>query len=158
MTYQLVVTLPTPGQNNMVWLVAVSQKSVLSNSFHMNAYKVQHTHKFNTVEHLNHHIRISHIVTSYRCRGKWKPTMQYLKFADIFKIHTFQLYYVTIIPCIVCMYGGTFLVLWTPSDQLKVSRSSRCPIPKVNLCTKDYFGTLTICVDYAGVLIFKCPH
>ena len=23
---------------------------------------------------------------------------------------------------------------------------------------KDYFGTLTECVDYAGVLIFKCPH
>ena len=23
---------------------------------------------------------------------------------------------------------------------------------------KDYFGTLTKCVDYAGVLIFKCPH
>ena len=23
---------------------------------------------------------------------------------------------------------------------------------------KDYCGTLTECVDYAGVLIFKCPH
>ena len=23
---------------------------------------------------------------------------------------------------------------------------------------KGYFGTLTKCVDYTGVLIFKCPH
>ena len=29
---------------------------------------------------------------------------------------------------------------------------------QVRLHTKGKLGTLTKCVDYAGVLIFKCPH
>ena len=46
------------------------------------------------------------------------------------------------------IYTGT-CVLWTPWDRLKVSRLSN---------DKVTFGTSTKCVDYAGVLIFKCPH
>ena len=39
-------------------------------------------------------------------------------------------------------------VLWTPWDQPKVPRLSRCP---------DFPGQAK-CVDYAGVHIFKCPN
>ena len=39
--------------------------------------------------------------------------------------------------------------------------SHKCPdyqgVPQVSLYDKALFGTITKCVDYAGVLIFKCP-
>ena len=53
-------------------------------------------------------------------------------------------------------FSGT-CVLWTPRDQPKVSRLSRLPDFPVSLYDKASFGTITKCVDYAGVLIFKCP-
>ena len=39
---------------------------------------------------------------------------------------------------------------WTPLDKQKVSMLSRCS-------DKAPFGTISKCVYYAGVLIFKCP-
>ena len=53
-------------------------------------------------------------------------------------------------------YSGT-CVLWTPWDQQKVSRLSRCPDFHVSLPDKAPFGTMTKYVDYVGVPIFKCP-
>ena len=54
-------------------------------------------------------------------------------------------------------YSGT-CVLWTPWDQPKVSRLSRCPdFPGQLLYDKAPFGTIARCPDYAGVHIFKCP-
>ena len=59
------------------------------------------------------------------------------------------------------VHSGT-CVLWTPWDQPKVSRLSRCPdyqgvlIFQVSLHDNVSFGTTARCVD-AGVHIFKCP-
>ena len=48
------------------------------------------------------------------------------------------------------LYSGT-CVLWIPRDQQKVL------IFQVSLYDKAPFGTTTKSVDYAGILIFKCP-
>ena len=46
-------------------------------------------------------------------------------------------------------------ILWTPWDQQKGVRSLRCPDFPGHFMP---FGTSTKCVDYASVLVFKCPH
>ena len=63
------------------------------------------------------------------------------------------LYFLVCSEC-TCTCSGT-CVLRTPLERRKVSRLSSCsdfPGDKVP------FGALTECVDYAGVLIFKCPR
>ena len=45
-------------------------------------------------------------------------------------------------------------ILWTPWDQPKVSRLSRCPDFPGQFAS---FGITARYVDYAGVHIFKCP-
>ena len=61
---------------------------------------------------------------------------------------------------LVCLYSEACVtILWKPWDQLKWLYYTICPdFPGHLVYLKSYLGTITKCVDYAGILILLSIH